>query len=79
MGQEVAMVLIGIDWSEKWHDVCLMDESGRALVRRRVGDSPAGLTQLQALIAEHAADPAEVVIGIEAAHGLMVRALQAAG
>jgi hypothetical protein len=77
--QEVAMVLVGIDWSEKWHDVCLMDENGRVLARLRVGDSLAGLTELQALIAEHAADPAEVVIGIEAAHGLMVRALQAAG
>jgi transposase len=37
------------------------------------------LTQLQSLIAEHADDPAEVVIGIETPHGLMVRALQAAG
>jgi len=25
------MILVGIDWSEKWHDVCLMDESGQVL------------------------------------------------
>jgi transposase len=56
-----------------------MDESGRVLGRRRIDDSPAGLTQLQSLIAEHAEDPGEVVIGIETPHGLMVRALQAAG
>jgi hypothetical protein len=73
------MVLVGIDWSEKWHDVCLMDEDGRVLGRRRIDDSPAGLTQLQALIAEHAADPADVVIGIETPRGLMVQALRAAG
>src|SRR5215471_12276404 len=73
------MVLVGIDWSEKWHDVCLMDEDGRVLGRRRIDDSPAGLTQLQALIAEHAADTAEVVIGIETPRGLMVQALRAAG
>jgi transposase len=73
------MVLVGIDWSEKWHDVCLMEEGGQLLGRRRIDDSLAGLTQLQSLIAEHAADPAEVVIGIETPHGLMVRALQAAG
>jgi transposase len=73
------MVLVGIDWSEKWHDVCLMDADGRVLGRRRVDDSPAGLTQLQGLIAEHAADPAEVVIGIETPRGLMVQALRAAG
>ncbi|HKB37578.1 MAG TPA: IS110 family transposase [Gemmataceae bacterium] len=73
------MVLVGIDWSEKWHDVCLMDESGRVLGRRRIEDSAAGLTRLQALIAEHVEDPAEVAIGIETPDGLMVRALRAAG
>lgn len=73
------MILVGIDWSEKWHDVCLMDEGGQVLARRRIDDSLAGLTQLQSLIAEHAEDAAKVVIGIETPHGLMVRALQAAG
>ncbi len=73
------MVLVGIDWSEKWHDVCLMDEGGQVLGRRRIEDSPAGLTQLQSLMADCADDPAEVVIGIETPHGLMVRALRAAG
>ena len=73
------MVLVGIDWSEKWHDVCLMDEEGRVLVRRRIDDSPAGLSQVGSLIAEHASDPAEVGIGIETPHGLMVRGLRAAG
>jgi transposase len=77
--QEVTMVLVGIDWSEKWHDVCLMDEDGRVLGRRRLDDSVAGLTLLQSMIAEHAEDPAEVAIGIETPHGLMVRGLQAAG
>lgn len=73
------MIFVGIDWSEKWHDVCVMDESGRALARRRVDDSPAGLTRLQSLIAEHAQDAEEVLIGIETPHGLMTRALRAAG
>jgi transposase len=73
------MILVGIDWSEKWHDVCLMDEGGRVLGRRRVDDSLAGLTQLQSLIAEHAEDPAQVAIGIETPHGLMLRGLRAAG
>jgi transposase len=73
------MVLVGIDWSERWHDVCLMDEAGRVLAQRRVDDSLDGLAQLQSLIAEHAADPAEVVICIETPRGLMLRALRAAG
>lgn len=73
-----AMVFVGIDWSEKWHDVCLLDKEGGVLARGRIEDSLAGLTQLQTLIAEHAEDPAEVAICIEKAQGLMVRALQAA-
>ena len=73
------MVLVGIDWSERWHDVCLMDEGGWVLSQQRIDDSPAGLTWLQSLIAEHAADPSEVAIGIETPHGLMVRGLRAAG
>jgi transposase len=73
------MVLVGIDWSEKWHDVCVMDDDGRVLGRRRIDDSWAGLTQLQALIAEYAADAAEVAVGIETPRGLMVQALRAAG
>jgi transposase len=79
MDKEVKMVFVGIDWSEKWHDVCVADQSGRSLGRRRVDDSPAGLTRLQSLIAAHAEDPAEVVIGIETPHGLMTLALRAAG
>ncbi len=73
------MVFVGIDWSEKWHDVCLMDESGQELVRQRVSDSLAGLSQLQSLIAEHAEDPAQVAISIETPDGLLLRGLRAAG
>ena len=73
------MILVGIDWSENWHDVCLMDEGGQVLARRRLDDSPGGLTQLQSLIAEHAEGPAQVAIGIETPRGLMVRGLRAAG
>jgi transposase len=72
------MVFVGIDWSEKWHDVCLLDHDGEVLARRRIEDSLAGLTQLQIVIAEHAEDPAEVVVCIEKSQGLIVHALQAA-
>jgi transposase len=78
VSKEVGMVFVGIDWSEKWHDVCLLDQDGEVLARRRIEDSLAGLTQLQTLIAEHAEDPAQVVVCIEKAQGLLVRALRAA-
>ena len=72
------MVFVGIDWSEKWHDVCLLAKDGKVLSRRRIEGSPAGFTHLQTLIAEHAEDPAEVVICIEKAQGPLVHALRAA-
>lgn len=73
------MIFVGIDWAEKRHDVCLLDESGYTLAKRRIEDSPAGLTQLHALIAEQAGEEGEVAIAIERSEGLMVRALRAAG
>jgi transposase len=60
----------------------VQDESGRVLERERVGDDPAGLTRLHALIGRHLAEddrPDRVRIGIETEHGPWVRALHAAG
>ena len=72
------MIFVGIDWSERWYDVCLMDDAGRVLAGRRIEDSASGFTVLQTLIAEHAQEPSEVAVGIETPQGLMVHALQAA-
>jgi transposase len=73
------MLWVGIDWSERWHDVAFMVDSGEVLNSFRIEDSPAGLTRLQALVAKLNVEPAEVVIGIETPHGLMPQALRAAG
>src|SRR5690349_12981761 len=56
-----------------------MDEQGRPLVRRRLPEGLAGVAQLHALVAEHASEPSEVVIGIETDRGLWVSALVEAG
>jgi len=72
------MVFVGIDWAEAHHDACLLDESGRALAKVRIPDGVAGVAQLHAMIADHAQDPLEVVIGIELDRGLLVGALCAA-
>src|SRR5260370_8341102 len=73
------MVLMGIDWGEVHHDVCLVDTAGKTLARRRVPDGLVGVTQIHELVAEHAAEGEPVCIGIEVDHGLLVRALVAAG
>lgn len=73
------MIFVGVDWAEAHHDVCVLDEEGSVLDRRRVLDSLEGLRQLVEVAAEHAEDPSEVVLAIETDRGLMVTGLVAAG
>jgi hypothetical protein len=73
------VIFAGIDWSEKHHDVCVMDEDGRVLGRRRVDHSVRGIAELHELVARHAADSQQVAAGIEIDRGLLVSALLAAG
>jgi transposase len=78
-GNQQPMIFVGNDWSEDHHDIEVLDEAGRRLFRRRLPEGVAGTTQLHTLVAEHAADPSEVVVGIETDHGLWVSALVGAG
>ena len=73
------MLFVGDDWAEDHHDVHLMDETGRQIARRRLPEGLAGIRGFHELVAAHAEDPAEVVIGIETDRGLWVHALIAAG
>jgi hypothetical protein len=73
------MVFVGIDWAEAHHDICVVDEEGQVLVKRRVPVGLEGVGKLHALVAEHAEDPARVVVGIETDRGLLVGSLVAAG
>jgi transposase len=73
------MIFVGIDWAEAHHDVCMVDESGQVLAKRRVAESLEGVSKLHALIAEHAEEPARVVVGIETDRGLLVGSMLAAG
>ena len=73
------MIFVGDDWSEDHHDVCLMDHAGKRLASRRLPEGLTGIRQLHELIAEHAEEPDQVVIGIETDRGLWAGALAAAG
>ena len=73
------MLFVGDDWAEDHHDVYLMTDTGDRLASRRLPEGLAGIGRLHELIAEHAQDPAQVVIGIETDRGLWVDALTAAG
>jgi transposase len=73
------MIFVGVDWAEAHHDVCVVDEGGSVLGRRRVTDGVAGVGELHALVAEYAEDPGEVGVGLELDRGLLVGALVAVG
>jgi hypothetical protein len=59
------MLFLGIDWGERHHDLCVLDQDGNVLATRRITDGLAGVGALHAVVAAHAQDPAQVVVGIE--------------
>lgn len=73
------MIYVGIDWAEAHHDVCVLDDGGRVLATGRVPDGVEGVGRLHEMVAEHATEPAEVVVGIEIDRGLLVGSLLEAG
>ena len=73
------MLLVGIDWAERHHDVCVMAADGRVVASERIADGVVGVARLHGLIAVHASEPAEAVVGIETDRGLLVGVLVAAG
>ena len=73
------MIFIGDDWSEDHHDVHLMNEAGQRLASRRLPEGMSGIRGLHELVAAHAEEPDQAVIGIETDRGLWVSALAAAG
>jgi transposase len=72
-------VFVGDDWAEAHHDVHVMNESGEELATARLVHGLAGMGQFHELIAGHAGDASEVVVGIEVDRGLWVEAMLAAG
>ena len=66
------MISFGDDWAEEHHDVYLMDEAGRRLASGRLPEGLTGIRQLHELVAAHAEEPEQAVIGIEIGRGLWV-------
>ena len=73
------MIFAGVDWAEAHHDVHVEDEQGGRLAGGRLAEGIEGLARFHELIAAHAEDPGEVVIGIETDRGLFAAALASAG
>jgi len=73
------MVFVGDDWAEAHHDVHVMDGSGERLASRRLPEGLDGIGGFHDLMADHADDPSEVIVGIETDRGLWVTSLVATG
>ena len=73
------MIFIGEDLAEDHHDVHVMDADGKRLASRRLPEGLPGIRRFHELVAIHAEEPSQVVIGIATDRGLWVQALSAAG
>ncbi len=73
------MIFVGDDWAEDHHDVHVMDQAGTRLASRRLPEGLTGIRQLHELVAKHAEEPDQVVVGIETDRGLWVAALTGVG
>ena len=83
------MLFVGDDWAEDHHDVEIVDDGGKVLVRKRLPEGLEGVTRLHSLVAGQMPDdwvdrdPSEVTalvkVGIETDRGSWVAALVAAG
>jgi len=73
------VIFVGDDWAEAHHDVYVCDEAGTKLASKRLPEGIDGMAKLHDLVATHAADPGDVVVGIETDRGLWVNALVEAG
>jgi hypothetical protein len=73
------VIFVGVDWAEAHHDVFVQNEDGKRLGGGRLPEGVDGIARFHDLVGGHAAEPGEVVVGIETDRGLFVAALVAAG
>lgn len=72
-------VFVGFDWGETRHAVEVLDADGHSLARFSITDTPDGVGRFHAVVADHADDPAEVIVGSETDRGLVIGVMMAAG
>lgn len=73
------MLLVGIDWAEARHAVCLLAADGTLVRRLSISHDPDGLQRLRTALAEAEPDPTAVLVALERPDGLLVDALLGAG
>ena len=77
--EAIALIFVGDDWAEDHDDIHLIDADGARVASRRLPEGLPGIRGFHQLVAAHAEEPGQVVIGIETDRRLWVEALSAAG
>ena len=65
-------VYLGIDWSERKHDVCMINECGEVLQQLVISHTPEGFLELDRARRKMEIEACECVVGLETAHNLLV-------
>jgi transposase len=65
-------VYLGIDWSERKHDVCMINERGEVLQQLVISHTPEGFLALDTARRKMGIEARECVVGLETAHNLLV-------
>ncbi len=75
----MTVLYVGHDWAETHHDYHVENINGDCVAKGRVLEGAAGVGEFLDMIAEHGADPDDVLIATETDRGLFVTALISAG
>jgi len=68
-------MLVGIDWADKEHVYCLMDDAGTTLATGTIEHTAEGLDQFMAAVRARVRTPHDVLVALETPHGPLVGAL----
>lgn len=71
-------ITCGIDWAENHHDIALVDEAGKLVSKRRIGDDAEGFHQLLAILTEAGDTPQNPIpVAVDTARGWLFASLRA--
>jgi len=73
------MINVGIDWADKHHDVCIVNEKGKSLAKFRIEHDSSGFRHLLKKFNDLEPDKLNISIAIETNNGLLVEYLLDSG
>ena len=65
-------IMIGIDWSQEHHDVCIQNEAGGRLAQFRIAHDQTGLMRLREKINQLELTPSQCLVAVETNYNLLV-------